>query len=252
MKLSIIIPAYNCLPDVIALTNSLFATTDRTLTDVLIQDDASPDYDGPALLGPLCQRNAVNLGFAGNCRAGALQAAGDVLLFLNQDTRALTPQWDARLLATFEEIPAAGIIGPTLLFPDGRVQSVGGYFDVLAQPYHDALGYANPDYERIAAPRQVSWTTGAALAIRRELWEAAGGFDPIYGRGYWEDVDLCCKVAEKGAQIWHEPRIRFSHQVGSTGGNPRFRENARIWKARWVESGKVKPDCTAVRERFWR
>ena len=252
MRLSVIVPIYNALPAVIACINSLMATSDRALTEIVVQDDSSSDYNGPVLLGSLCQRNTANLGFAGNCNVGAERATGDVLFFLNQDCAALTPGWDARLLATFDELPQAGIIGPTLAFPDGRVQSVGGKFDYLGQPYHEALGFANLDWDFIASPRRVSWVTGAALAIRHELWQTIGGFDLAYGRGYFEDVELCCRVRELGGEVWHEPRIRFTHEVGSAGGNPRMLINARLFRQRWVDTGKVKPDVNTIRERFWR
>jgi GT2 family glycosyltransferase len=250
-SLSVIIPAYNCLDQVLRCYHSVRVTTDPALTEVLIQDDASPDYDGPLVLGPDCQRNPQNLGFPGNCHAGAGRARGDVLFFLNQDTTATSPGWDVTLLALFEAEDTCAAAGPTLLFPDGRVQSAGGAYDAACQPYHLALGYANPDWEPIHTPRPVSWVTGAAFAIRRAAWEQLGGFDRAYGRGYFEDVDLCVRVRLAGWDVWHEPRVRFYHAVGSTGGNARFRQNVMEFRRRWVESGIVQPDVRAVKERFW-
>lgn len=250
MKLSVIIPAYNALADVLRCLHSLERLRAQSDTEILIQDDASPEYDGPELFGEICQRNLVNLGFAGNCNAGAMRATGDILFFLNQDTKALTEAWDSQLLAAFLT-PAVGIAGPTLLSPDGRVQSVGGLFDAACQPYHAALGFANADYDALREPRDVSWTTGAAFAIHRGLWQQLGGFDTAYGRGYWEDVDLCVRARLAGAKIIHWPAVKFEHRVGSTGGNPRFKQNALLFKRRWVDTGIVKPDSQAVRERFW-
>jgi GT2 family glycosyltransferase len=252
MKLSVIIPAYNCLPAVIACVNALMATTDHTTTEILIQDDASPEYDGPALLGSLCQRNAVNLGFNRNCVAGAARANGEVLMFLNQDCVALTPSWDALLLATFDALPEVGIIGPTLLFPDGRIQSVGGIFDAFRQPSHFALGFSNPDWELFKTPRAVSWITGAAFAVRRTLWDQLDGFDPAYSPSYFEDADFCVRANLAGFRTLHQPAIRFTHSVGSTGGSPSLRRNARLFRQRWVETGIIQPDVQAVREGFWR
>jgi GT2 family glycosyltransferase len=251
MKLSILIPAYNHAQDVMRCLQSMLATTDRTRTEVLIQDDASPEYHGPTLFGALCERNPVNLGFPGNCNAGARRARGDVLLLLNQDTFTTQQGWDARLLDFFELTPDAGVAGPTLLFPDGRVQSVGGEFDLACQPYHIALGAVNPDWEPINTPRQVPWITGAAFAVRRSCWEQLGGFDEGYRGGYFEDVDFCVRAQLQGWQVWHRPNIRFTHYVGSTGGNPHVRANALRFKARWVDTRIVTPDSTYLQERFW-
>lgn len=250
-RLSIIIPAYGCLPDVMQCQRSVIQTTDPALSELLIQDDASPDYNGPALFGEVCQRNPVNLGFPGNCNTAALRAVGDLLLFLNQDTVALTPQWDAGLIEFFDTHPQVGIVGLTLLFPDGSIQSVGGRFDGACQPFHEALGMANPDWECVNQAREVSWTTGGALAVRRDVWQRLGGFDLAYGRGYFEDVDFCVRAALAGWQTWHFPGARFTHRVGSTGGNPRFAENGRLFRQRWIDTGIVLPDIQARKVALW-
>lgn len=251
MRLSVIIPAYNHLADVLKCRMALLNTTNRALTEVLIQDDASPEYNGPDLFGPTCERNAENLGFAGNCNAGAMRALGDVIMFVNQDVWPINAGWDKRLLDFFELTTQAGIAGPTLLFPDGRVQSVGGKFDIAGQPYHDALGYANPDWEPIATPREVAWITGAAMAVRRETWQQLGGFDTAYERGYFEDVDLCLRAHDAGWRVWHRPNVRMYHATGSTGGNPHFWKNAMTFKQRWVDSGRVVPDVPYRMMGWW-
>ncbi len=251
MKLSVIIPAYNHLENVLRCLTAVRATTNPANTEVLVQDDCSPDVNLPPLLGDCCQRNATNLGFPGNCNAGARRARGDVLFFLNQDCWPIGASWDRRLLDFFELQPEAGIAGPTLLFPDGRVQSVGGEFDAACQPYHVALGAQNPDWEPIARPRQVPWITGAALAVRRATWQQLGGFDEGYAPAYFEDVDLCLRAREAGWQVWHRPSVRFYHGVGSTGGSPTFMQSALRFKERWVDTGKVKPDTHFKMVSLW-
>jgi GT2 family glycosyltransferase len=250
MRLSVIIPAYNHLDKVLRTVQSVLHTTDRQRTEVLVQDDASPEYDGPTVLGPMCKRSMQNLGFGGNCNEGAKRARGDVLLFLNQDCWPIQTGWDEKLLDFFELESQAGIAGPTLLFPDGRVQFAGGAFDVACQPYHVALGAENPDWEPIATPRKVGWVTGAALAVRRVVWDQLGGFDAVY-KAYFEDVDLCVRAQLHGWDVWHRPNIRFYHSVGSTGGSPHFMDSARTFKARYVDSGMITPDCHFMMVRYW-
>jgi GT2 family glycosyltransferase len=250
-KLSVIIPAYNSLDKVLRLKRELEETITPGHTEILIQDDASPLYNGPLMFGECCERNSPNLGFPGNCNAGARRAVGANLLFLNQDIYNLPPGWDVALLRLFDENSQIGIVGPTLLFPNGHIQSVGGLFDGQCQPFHDALGYENPDWTPINTPRPVSWLTGAALCIRRGLWNLLGGFDERYGRGYFEDVDLCVRAQLEGAQVWHEPRVRMTHEVGSTGGSPSFMKNAKMFHRMWVATKYVQPDVPVTKERFW-
>lgn len=244
------IPAYHALDDVLRSVQSVRATTDSTQVEIIVQDDASPTLDLVPLLGPVCRRNPGNLGFPANCQAGAARASADLLLFLNQDCWITQRDWVERLLDFFTDVEA-GIAGPTLLFPDGRVQSVGGGFDGARQPYHVALGARNPGWEPISTPRSMAWITGAAFAIRAALWHDLGGFDPAYGRGYFEDVDLCLRAQQAGAQVWHCPGVQVWHGVGSTGGSPALIHNARLFKARWVDSGVIEPDTPAIKERFW-
>ncbi len=253
-KLSVIIPAYNNLPDVLSCLNSLqvFAAGGH---EYIVQDDASPDYFGPAVIHASvasCQRNPQNMGFAGNCNAGAARATGDILLFVNQDVYGVdgwSNGWDVPLLEAFND-PQMGIVGARLLFPNGSIQNAGGLYDSKKQPFHRCLGYSNPHHPECATPGPVSWTTGAALAIRRNLFEQAGGFDPIY-KMYWEDVDLCLKVRDLGYAIWYEPACTFIHKAGGTGGSPHFMASAMTFKQRWVDTGKIEPDTYVAKVNFW-
>lgn len=204
-------------------------------------------------------RNETNLGFAGNCNMGAGAAQGDVLFFVNQDIFGaetdsdglpFSQNWDIALMNAFEDAQV-GVVGAKLLFPDGKVQNAGGKFDGHAQPFHVGLGYSNHRYHEVNTPQEVSWTTGAALAIRRNLFTQVGGFDMGYIRGYFEDVDLCLKAREAGFKVWYQPTCQLVHGVGSTGGNPHFMQNAKRFYDVWVATGKVKPDVQAVRERWW-
>lgn len=257
MKISVIIPAYNALPGVLTAINSLRAlATDNSQIEYLVQDDCSPDVAYMALVPheiATVQRNEQNVGFAQNCNNGAARARGDVLFFVNQDVYGV-PQfsqgWDVALKAAFDD-PRVGIVGARLLFPDGRVQSAGGRFDAALQPYHPCLGWSQINHPDVITTRDMPWVTGAALAVRRWVWDTLGGFDTVYERGYFEDVDLCCRAWESGVTVRYEPEITLIHSVGSTGGNPMFMKNAETFKRRWVDTRKVTADVPVVYERWW-
>lgn len=255
MKLSVVIPAYNNLIEVLTCLNSLRALQVGDV-EYVVQDDASPSVHLPMLIPEeiaSVQRNDNNVGFGVNANTGAARASGDVVLFCNQDVfgwAGWSNGWDTALLNAFSD-PGVGIVGARLLFPDLRIQSAGGLFDGHKQPFHRCLGYSNPHHPDVSQPREVSWVTGAALAVRRELFYKLGGFDAAYVSGYFEDVDLCLKVRQAGYKIWYEPRCTLFHKVGTSGGNPNFLRNAMTFKQRWVDTGKVKQDSYVVSERFW-
>jgi O-antigen biosynthesis protein len=257
MNLSLIIPAYENVIDVLQCLNSLQASAaDLPHVQFIIQDDCSPSVDLRSVIPPYSAqvaRNERNLGFAANCNQGAARAAGDILVFCNQDILAdgvLSIGWDNILRAAFEDA-SVGIVGARLLFPDGKIQSAGGIFDAHLQPTHRCLGYSDISNWEVNTPEPVSWVTGALLAIRRDVFQQVGGFDEHYAGGYFEDVDLCIKVRDLGLKVWYEPRVSFIHKVGTSGGSPNFMRNAALFRERWVVSRKIQADVNAVVERWW-
>lgn len=201
------------------------------------------DLHMPALV----EKNAANLGFAGNNNAGALRAHGDIILFLNQDTRA-HDGWFDPLMSMFDE-PLVGIVGCKLVFKDTgdgeKIQSCGGLYDSRKNPYHRYFGY-NADDWRVNQTERVSWTTAGGLAIRRSLFYELHGFDVGYERGYWEDTDLCEATKQRGYQIWYCPHSVFEHDVGSSGGVPThiFRKNMMRFHTRW--DSFIVPDTNVI------
>lgn len=254
MTLSVVIPAFNCLPELMTCLNSL-GLLSVTNPRMYAQDDCSPNVNLPAALHPAqvsVERNPVNLGFAGNVNAGAARTTEDIIFVVNQDVYGVpewSSGWDTALLAAFED-SSVGIVAPRLLFPNGTIQSCGGVFDAAYQPVHRCLGYSNPHHPEVATPREVEWSTGAALAFRRECWEQLGGFDTGY-RMYWEDVDACLRARELGWKIWYQPHATLFHAPGSTGGSPHFVDGARRFREQWVDSGKIQAGTTLATMRYW-
>lgn len=213
--------------------------------EIIVQDDASPDFDiTQVLVGEpaLPQRNPINLGFSGNCNAGAARSHGDILLFLNQDTAA-RDGWFDPLINMFDD-SKVGIVGPKLVTGDA-IQSCGGLYGGNKGPYHRWLGWS-PDDWRVNVTEPVSWVTGAALAIRRDLFVQVGGFDVGYVRGYFEDVDLCEAAKAQGFEVWYCPESVFEHRGGVSGGVPSniFKANSFRFHEKW--DARITPDTPIV------
>lgn len=165
-------------------------------------------------------------------------------MFLNQDIRPTHPGWADRMLEVLGH-ENVGIVGPRLVFENGAVQSVGGLFDAAKGPFHRDLGWADAMCARLSQSERVSWTTGAALMIRRADFLEVGGFDMGYPGGYFEDVDLCLKVrAQLHKEVWYCADATLVHEVGSTGGNPKFMDNSRRFHALWDQH--IEPDTNFV------
>lgn len=259
-KLSVIIPAYvkeyQNLESVLLCLNTLQIFHSRTIeTEFIVMDDASPLLALPMLV-PQCaarvMRNEQNLGFSGNVNAGAALATGDILFIVNQDVFATEAGrgWDTAIVKAFDD-PTVGIAGSKLTFPDGKLQSAGGLFDLRCTPFHRWLGYEKHMLPEYSTPETVSWITGAAFAVRADLFRQIGGFDASYIKGYFEDVQACLQVRELGYKVWYQPECTLTHVVGTTGGNAYFEQNAKLFYDRWVATGKIKPDTLVDMRLGW-
>jgi GT2 family glycosyltransferase len=61
---------------------------------------------------------------------------------------------------------------------------------------------------------EVEQPAAAALAVRRTVFREIGGFDPSFTPAWWEDVDLCRRLASRG-RIFYVPGARFEHAGGA-------------------------------------
>jgi GT2 family glycosyltransferase len=76
--------------------------------------------------------------------------------------------------------------------------------------------------------RNYSAVTGACMMMRREVYEALGGFDETY-QLVFSDVDICLRAIEKGYRVMYTPFARLLHYGGKTRG--RFNPRPDLWRA---------------------
>lgn len=167
-------------------------------------------YDLPVSLAVM----SGNYGYAAANNAGAALARGRHLLLLNSDVIPERPGWLRPLVETLEADPQIGAVGPKLLFDDQSLQHAGLYFgrdlkgDWLNLHYHKGLPR---DYPPANTACPVPGVTGAALLVRRSLFERVGGLTEDYIIGDYEDSDLCLKLRACGAEIVYQPAAELYH-----------------------------------------
>jgi len=125
---SVVIPCYGQTLHTYTCLKSLAMLDAEAAMEVILVDDAYPEPLAETLSGisgVKILRLQENLGFIGACNAGAKQGRGQYLLFLNNDT-LLLPGALTALLELFERWPGAELVGPKLIYPDGRLQEAGG------------------------------------------------------------------------------------------------------------------------------
>jgi GT2 family glycosyltransferase len=186
-----------------------------------------------------------NLGYAAANNAGAAVARAKLLLLLNSDVVPDSPGWLAQLRAPLSD-RRIGAAGPKLLFEDSSIQHAGLFFDQDADGTwfnrHYFKGFPR-GFAPACRPRTVPGVTGAALLVRRSLFEKLGGITEDYIIGDYEDSDFCLKLRAAGADIayvpgaelWHFERRSISTHQGYTRTLASL-YNRRLHHARWGDA----------------
>jgi GT2 family glycosyltransferase len=149
-----------------------------------------------------------NLGFAAGANRGAAETEDDVLVFLNPDT--VVKPGALRRLADRLEDPAIGIAMARLQLLDrpGILNSGGTVVHMSGLAWAGRFG---DPADAIAAVEDVPAASGAALAIRRETFDALGGFTPELFM-YMEDVELSWRAHLKGLRVVVDPAADVLHE----------------------------------------
>ncbi len=158
---------------------------------------------------------AFNWARANNRGAGV--ADGAVLVFLNDDTEVTDPAWLDTLLAHAAR-PDIGIVGPRLLYPDGKVEQAGLFLagsgpagTALARPAFRFQDGAEPGYFGLArTPRNVIAVGGACMLMRQAVFAALGGFDETQG-SLDADLDICLRAHAAGLLTVCTPDATLLH-----------------------------------------
>jgi GT2 family glycosyltransferase len=156
-----------------------------------------------------------NAGFAAGNNAGAREASGDWLVFLNNDT-APEPGWLACLCEEARSHPGYDLVTSRIVFLDDSsiADSCGdGYYRAGGAFKHGHGASA----DAWATSREVFGACGAAFMIRRALFEALGGFDARFFMNF-EDVDLSYRARLAGSRVWYAASAVVRHAgSGSLG-----------------------------------
>lgn len=207
--------------------------------ELIVLDNASPDGTGDWLAseveGATVLANEKNVGFGPGVNQAALQATGRHLCLLNSDA-LVEPGWLPPLIEDMETVPGCGAVVPQFRNLDGTLQEAGSV--VGADGRTMAMGFGDdPARPWYRFRRFVDYGSGACLLVRRSSFLALGGFDPAYGVGYYEDVDLCFGLRQSGLRIVYEPRSVVRHVRGASSPPAdvvRLRDaNRELFRRRW-------------------
>jgi GT2 family glycosyltransferase len=219
MQLSIIIINYNTKEITKNCLISLFKNL-KSEKEVIVIDNASNDEsvdELKSIFGHTIKLifNEKNIGFGPANNLGAKLASGKYLLFLNSDT-IINNDFTSKLIDFFANNSRAGIVSPELLFENGQSQPhTYGKFPTIFGTITDK--FFRPKFNDDSS-MEVDWVSGAAMAMRKEVFEKIGGFDENFFM-YYEDIDLCKRLKDKGFAIVRLSGLSVTHLVAKSSAN---------------------------------
>lgn len=221
---SIIIPNRNQPKLLRQCVSGLLERTNYDRIEIIIVDNNSTNAETLAYYQDLTRNERARIvafnqpfNYSAACNRGAQAATGEVLLFLNNDTQVIESDWLDEVVR-WVMLPGVGVVGAKLLFPDGTIQHAGmavGHMALCGHPFYqfpEACGnlFGTPNQYR-----NLSVLTGACHVVRREVFEALGGYDEEYELAY-SDCALCIEAARAGLRNIYTPYARLIHHECAT------------------------------------
>jgi ADP-heptose:LPS heptosyltransferase/GT2 family glycosyltransferase len=157
----------------------------------------------------------------------------EYLLFLNDDIEIAQDDW-LDVLLEHAQRPEVGVVGPQLLYPTGKVQHAGMFLGAGIGRHAFRFAPADdPGYFGLAlTQRNVIAVTGACMLVRRDLFEALGGFDELHSV-INNDLDFCLRAHQAGKLTVFTPHASLvHHELASRDQMPDTFDTAQF-NTRW-------------------
>jgi O-antigen biosynthesis protein len=239
MDFSVIIINYNLTNEIINCINSLIQFVDESDFEIILVDNHSEDESFLKYVEELLKNKKVrftfirteqNIGFGNACNLGVKKSDGDILLFLNPDTIVINNIFPIvkHIMIRKNSDNESGIFGLNVnenKFLDFSAGYFPNYFFELLNVF--SLGRLfEAFFIRIKSIIlktkliKVGWVMGAALLIKKNIFEQVDGFDPDFFL-YFEEMDLCKRVILKGLNVNYLSDIKIEH-LGSAGSKKNY------------------------------
>ncbi|MBF0318633.1 MAG: glycosyltransferase [Nitrospirae bacterium] len=259
---SIIIPTRDKVQYLEKCVNSLIDTTDYPNVEIIILDTGSVEPATNEFYEEIRHRETIRIidypnpefNYAEANNWAAERASGPYVLFLNNDTEAIEPEWLSAMME-YGQLPDVGAVGAKLLYPGNGIQHMGVVVGLKRAASH--IGRLYPDEKPMGFPflhakdvvRNVTAVTGACLLMRRALFDEINGFDVKF-RIAFNDIDLCLRLRKKGCKVIYTPYAKLYHHESVSVGKPYedtdrcaglFETEVELFRERWDIENYIDP-----------
>ncbi len=193
--------------------------------DVVVVDNGSSDSSVELLKAEFESVRVVelgkNYGFAAGYNEALSRLDYECYILLNSDVE-VGEGWSTPLIDELLRSEDVGAVAPKILSCDEPSKfeyagASGGYIDILGYPFCRGriLGTTEVDEGQYNDARDLFWVSGAAFAIRAEVFEQMGGFDADFF-AHMEEIDLCWRLQLRGYRVRVVPQSVVYHLGGGT------------------------------------
>lgn len=267
---SIVIPTRNGFHLLYRCIESIFAKTTYANYELIIIDNGSDDLVTLSYLQRLQEDERVSIirdtspfNYAILNNKAVAQAKGEVIALLNNDLQVINAGWLDEMISHVVH-SEVGAVGAKLYYPDNTIQHAGVIVGLNGVAGHshkhfpqDSLGYCG----RLLLAQNLSAVTAACLLVRKEVFNAVGGFDAQHLSVAFNDVDLCLRIQQKGFfNVW-TPYAELYHYESASRGyedtpekQARFNKEVDYMQQRWgeglLQDPAYNPNLTLNQEDF--
>ena len=220
----------------------------RSITSEEVKEGESVCYEGTLSGG---QRICVavwkeGFNYSALNNFGVSFAKGEYLVLMNNDIEMITEDWLEEMLGTCQR-REVGVVGAKLYYPDDTVQhagivvGIGGNARGIGQNMFMGLQRARSGYlHKASLAMDYSAVTAACLMVKRNIYEAVGGFEEKLAVAF-NDVDFCLKVRKEGYLVVYQPRVEAYHYESKSRGSEdspekvaRFGREIEYMRNHWI------------------
>ncbi|HOV06586.1 MAG TPA: glycosyltransferase family 2 protein [Anaerolineaceae bacterium] len=209
-----------------ALLQSIFTLTDYSNYEICIVDNGSTEREALLLYAELEKDPRFKLipydapfNYSTAVNTGVEHSDGEIIVILNNDMLITQPDWLSEMVRWACQ-PEIGVVGAKLLHKNRSIQHAGiilgmngfiGHLYLNAPEHYHGLAGSADWYRNFYA------LTGACQAMRRNVFNQVGGYDPRF-RLAFGDIDFCLRVIKEGFRNLYTPFAQLIHFEGSSRG----------------------------------
>ena len=193
--------------------------------ELVIADNASTDASISYLNTNYPQVKVIalkkNYGFAAGYNHAMKEINSKYCIFLNSDVE-IRSAWVEPLVDMLVQDETIAAVQPKILaqkYPRSfeYAGAAGGFLDRLAYPFCRGRIFQSIelDKQQYNSPTEIFWASGAAIALRTELYKEVGGFDADFF-AHMEEIDLCWRFKRLGHKVMYQPLSSIYHVGGGT------------------------------------